>query len=89
MYINMFGNKILDFNDDVSPFKSLNNLLAGNGVQNLGSELISRTNKVGGKNYRLCLISIISGGERHLTELFYDLSSYNLRVPDEKQPFEE
>lgn len=72
MYQNLYGNKIIDFNEDISPFKSLNNILSGNGNQSLGNTLISRTGKLG---HRLCLITFIAGGERHLTEINYDSST--------------
>ena len=80
MYQNLYANKILDFNDDISPFKDINNILAGSGNQKLGTELINRTSKYS-KNYRLCLISIVAGGERYLTELKYDYK-YGLLLID-------
>jgi len=90
MYVNLYGNKILDFNDDISPFRSLNNILAGNGNHELGTELMKRTTKYGtqGKRYRLCLISLIAGGERQLTELRYDAQG-KIEIPEEKQPVDQ
>ena len=88
MYQNLYGNKILDFNDDVSPFKNINNIFAGNGNQKLGTDLISRTAKYS-KNYRLCLIPIVAGGERYLTELKYDHKEGQLVIDPENQPTEE
>ena len=39
----MFGNKILDFNIDTSPFRNINNLLAGTGKSDLGETLLQKT----------------------------------------------
>lgn len=47
MYQNLYGNKMIDLNDDISPFKTLNNMLAGNENKKLGDELINRTAKFG------------------------------------------
>lgn len=71
MYQNLYGNKVFDFNDDVSVFRSLNNILAGSDKHTMGTELINKSAKQGGK-WRLCLISIIYGGERYLSEINYD-----------------
>ena len=40
MYQNMFGNKILDLNDDTSPFIKFNNLFASSGKADLGSLIL-------------------------------------------------
>lgn len=36
MYQNLFGNKLLDFNEDTSPFKHFNNIFASTGKGDLG-----------------------------------------------------
>ena len=61
----MFGNKTLDFNEDTSPFGHLDKLLASSGKSDLGSVLLEKTKKLGdlAKNFRVCLISQIAGGE--------------------------
>lgn len=69
-FISMYATKSIDFNDDISPFKSLNSILSGQGNFDIGTELIKRTSKHA--NYRLCLISQLVGGERHLTQLHFD-----------------
>ena len=40
MYQNLFGTKSIDFNQDTSPFKHFNNLLAGTGRKDLGETLL-------------------------------------------------
>lgn len=81
MYQNLYGNKILDFNEDASPFRSLNNILAGNGKQTLGNSLLNKT-----KGYRLCLITLIQEGERHLTEIRYNQSSGMIELDKDNRP---
>jgi hypothetical protein len=83
MYQNMFGNKILDLNDDSSPFVKLNNLFASTGKADLGSLILQRSQSLG--NFRLCIISQIDGGERILTEVKYS-SDGSLVVDEEKRP---
>ena len=43
MYQNLFGNKILDLNDDTSPFIKFNNLFASSGKADLGSLILSKS----------------------------------------------
>jgi hypothetical protein len=49
MYQNLFGNKIIDLNDETSPFKELGNLFSSTGKTNLGGLLLSRTKALGEK----------------------------------------
>jgi len=89
MYQNLFGNKLLDFNDDTSPFKQFNNIFASTGKGDLGSILLEKTLSLGralSKKYRLCLVSQIAGGERTLTEIKYNLTDGSIIVDEEKQP---
>ena len=43
MYQNMFGNKILDLNDDTSPFIKFNNLFSSTGKVDLGSLILQKS----------------------------------------------
>lgn len=75
MYINLYGNKVLDFNDDSSPFNEFNKLFLSTGKNDIGDRILKRLGELGGglnTKYRLCIISKISGGERVMTEIFYD-----------------
>jgi len=47
MYQNLFGNKLLDFNEDTSPFKHFNNIFASTGKGDLGSILLQKTLSLG------------------------------------------
>jgi hypothetical protein len=92
MYQNMFGNKVLDFNDNTSPFIQLNNIFASTGKSDLGDLLAAKTRSLGegqAKRYRLCLLSQIAGGERVLTEIRYDLEEGCILLSDEQKPDEE
>jgi hypothetical protein len=92
MHQNLFGNKVLDFNDDTSPFNVLNNIFASTGKSDVGDLLLEKTKTLGevqAKKYRLCLLSQIAGGERVMTEIHYDLEDGKLIVPEDKQPNEE
>ena len=55
MYQNMFGNKILDLNDDTSPFIQFNNVFASTGKADLGSLVLQKSKDLG--NFRLCIVS--------------------------------
>jgi len=88
----MFGNKVLDFNDNTSPFIQLNNIFASTGKSDLGDLLAAKTRSLGegqAKRYRLCLLSQIAGGERVLTEIRYDLEEGCIVLSDEQKPNEE
>ena len=88
MYQNLYGNKVLDFNNDSSPFEHINSIFASTGKSNLGELLLSKTKGFGdaiAKRYRLCIISKIARGERVVNEFEYDEVG-KLRVRDEKQP---
>lgn len=82
MYNNLFGNKMLDFNEDTSPFGHIDNLFVGD--KKIGSQLLAKTGKA--PKYRLCIISCISGGEHKLDEFRYGLTSDNLGklLPEDK-----
>lgn len=55
MYQNLFGNKILDLNDDTSPFIKFNNLFASSGKADLGSLILQKSQNLG--KFRLCIVS--------------------------------
>jgi len=40
VYQNMFGNKLLDFNEDTSPFNNFNKIFASTGKSDLGTILL-------------------------------------------------
>lgn len=44
MYQNLYGNKVLDFNDVSSPFTQLNQIFASTGRGNLGTLLLDKVN---------------------------------------------
>jgi hypothetical protein len=75
----MFGNKTLDFNKDTTPFSNLNNLFLSIGT-NIGDELRKKISDfaIEPQRFRLCLISEIRGGERILSEFFYDVQTGEL-----------
>ena len=50
MYQNLFGNKVLDFNDDSSPFKFFNNIFASTGKNDLGKLILDKTRSFGEAN---------------------------------------
>lgn len=92
MYQNMFGNKVLDFNDNTSPFLNFNNIFASTGKSDLGDLLLAKTRSLGEahtKRYRLCLISQIAGGERVLTEIRYDLKEGTIVLSEDQKPNEQ
>lgn len=42
MYINLYGHKVLDFNEDSHFFSDLNNILMSTGKSDLGTMLLSK-----------------------------------------------
>lgn len=88
MYQNLFGNKVIDFNDDTSPFKTISNIFASSTQTDLGNKLLQQTKSLGpqrSEKYRLCLLSQVTGGERIMTEVKYTLDG-NIKIDEEKQP---
>lgn len=64
---------MLDFNNDTSPFAHIDNLFLSQGEKGLGMQLLSKTSSLTrAEDYRLCILSQISGGERTLSEFCYD-----------------
>lgn len=91
MYLNLYGNKMLDFNDDSSPFSHINQLFMSTGKANVGEQVLERLAQLGGginTKYRLCIVSKIAGGERVLTEVFYDTITGKLQVKEDRIPNE-
>lgn len=71
----MFGNKLLDFNNDTSPFAHIDNLFLSQGEKGLGMKLLSSTSSLTrADDYRLIILSQISGGERIQSEFQYNSS---------------
>jgi len=86
MYQNLFGNKVIDFNDDTSPFKNISDILASSDEIDLGTKLLAQTKKLGAQRsekYRLCLLSQVTGGERIMTEVKYTLDG-RIKIDEEK-----
>lgn len=88
MYQNLFGNKVIDLNEDTSPFKSFDNLFASTSRSDLGQMILSKTKSAMGnaaRNFRLCIVSEIDKGERITTEIRYDLDKGTIVLDDEKK----
>jgi len=77
MYQNLFGNKLLDFSESSRPFRNFNSIFASTGQDGKGSEILARTRMLdeSRQKFRVCIVSQIAGGERRLTEVWYDLST--------------
>lgn len=89
MYINLYGHKVLDLNEDSHFFSDLNNILMSSGKSNLGTMLLNKLAQLRGgisQKYRLCIVSRIHGGERLLTEVKFDTETGKLKVDEGKQP---
>ena len=87
MYQNLFGNKMLDFNVDTSPFRNIDCLFAARLEEDvkrkkLGTALLSKTRSYSSAAlFRLCILTRLCDGERKLDEIWYDHRSGKLR-PD-------
>ena len=82
-YQRMFGNKIIDFNEDSSAFARIETLIKG------GKKLVELTSQLGGK-YRLVIFYQVSS-ERYMFEVNYDASGALVknRDLDEKDDIDE
>ena len=82
-YQRMFGNKIIDFNEDSSAFARIETLIKG------GKKLVELTSQLGGK-YRLVIFYQVSS-ERYMFEVDYDANGVLVknRDLDEKDDIDE
>lgn len=79
MYQNLFGNKMLDFNEETSPFGHIDSLFAGGSDKKISSLLLAEASSSGAASaFRLCIISRVSGGEHKLDEIRFSLHADNL-----------
>jgi len=85
MYQNLFGNKMLDFNVDTSPFRNIDCLFAARLDEDvkrkkLGTLLLNKTRAYSSAAlFRLCILTRLCGGEHKLDEIWYDHRSGKLR----------